>query len=276
MKKKVLTTIFLTIMVLTVAGVAFTPHKAEASWYCLFLGPQACVVSHGGGLIIDSLAVSIGNLVLSVAAFFLTITGIILNISIILTMNIKAIYEATPAIDQVWLVIRNISSIFIIFGLLYASIATILDVGKVNVSTWVKNIIVAGLLINFSLFFTKVLIDTSNLVSLQFYRAIVPSSQNSTISKDGIGGILSSSFTSGTGIAEIFMTDLRINKIYDKTTIHRRNRIKNVLRHHCRFYLDDACSFQLPNSWASLHNKIDYSSIIDGFLTSIFCWNYLP
>jgi hypothetical protein len=144
----------------------------------------------------------IGEFSLRISAFFLSVSGMLLNISIILTLNIKALYEATPAIDQVWLVIRNLSSMFIIFALIYTSILTILDAAKTSASTLIKNIIMAGILINFSLFFTKTLIDASNLVSLQFYRALVPNS--ATIDKNNIITVVTKSFTTG-GLSDIFM-----------------------------------------------------------------------
>lgn len=218
MKRKLLT-IFASVMLLLVVVVALTPQPAKAadilsSLACAF-SPANCAIKLVAGDFMMSIFASIGNAILQVSAWFLSMAGIILNISIILTMNIKAIYEATPAIKDVWIVIRNLSSIFIIFVLLYASISTILDVGKTNIKELVGKIIMAGLLINFSLFFTKVAIDASNLISLQFYRAIVPTSASASITKDTISEILSASYTGG-GISDVFMYNLKITKIYNK------------------------------------------------------------
>ena len=64
-------------------------------------------------------------------------------------------------------------------------------------------VVIAGVLINFSLFFTKIAIDTSNLVSLAFYRAIAPNS----FSQSG-GNYLQNAFTRG-GISDEFMNALK-------------------------------------------------------------------
>lgn len=208
-------------MMLTIAGVVFVPNTVEAGWWCLLQGPQACVVqgvaAAVGNEIIDSFAATIGDLILRTSAWFMSIAAIIFNISIILTMNIKAIYQATPAIEQMWVVIRNISSIFIIFMLLYTSIRTILGIGDANIKKLVGNIIIAGLLINFSLFFTRIAIDASNLISLQFYRAITPSSQSTIFNSSDITKILDRSYLDG-GISNVLMSGLQITKIYDPQT----------------------------------------------------------
>lgn len=213
--KKILATIFIIIMILTVAGVVFAPQQAEASFLDLLLcagGVGKC--TNVGVDWFMSFVAEAGNAVLWMTSWFLTLAGLLLNISIVLTMNIKAIYQATPAIDQVWIVIRNISSIFIIFGLLYSSIMTILDMGKPNVKALIGKIILAGLLINFSLFFTKIAIDASNLISLQFYRAIAPDSSASLISGKMDGReMVKSAYLDG-GISNIFQQSLKIPAIY--------------------------------------------------------------
>ena len=104
-----------------------------------------------------------------------------------------------------WITIRDLSSIFIIFALLYYSIRTILGVGGNSLKDLIVKIFIAGLLINFSLFFVRVAVDTSNLISLQFYNAIAPdTSQNWTVGKV---------FSDG-GLSNVFMQSLKIPTIY--------------------------------------------------------------
>ncbi len=215
--KRILNTILVIILLLTVVSVAFHPIPAQAGpvdIVCLF-NPSLCTdkgFSIGG--VFKGTVALMGELALSASAWFLSVSGMVLNIAIVLTLNIKALYEATPAIDQIWLVIRNLSSMFIIFALIYTSILTILDAAKTSASTLIKNIIMAGILINFSLFFTKTLIDASNLVSLQFYRALVPNS--ATIDKNSISSILGSATpTAENGLSNIFMQNLKLPSLYN-------------------------------------------------------------
>lgn len=217
--KKLLSTIFSILLILLIVGVVIFPKPVEAGWFadlaCLFSG--GCGVSEAVGTVfLNSLAAGIGYLALTISSWFLSLSGIVLNISIILTMNIKTIYESSPAIGEIWVVIRNISSMFIIFGLIYTSILTILDtdMGKFNVRSLIINIIMAGLLINFSLFFTKTLVDASNLISTQFYRAIAPESKGINLSTSDLKSIVSNTWTSG-GLADIFMQSLKLPSVYN-------------------------------------------------------------
>lgn len=192
MKNK-LSKILILVSILLIIGAVFFPTETKAA--CSFNPLERFYLS-------DCVA-SFGNILTGLFGTLIAFSGALLNQSIRITLNIKELYESTPAIDQVWLIIRNLSNIGIIFILLFASISTILDVGKTNIKELVVKIIIAGLLINFSLFFTKVAIDTSNLVSLQFYRAIAPEYDI----KKG------SALTDG-GISDIFMNSLKIQTIY--------------------------------------------------------------
>lgn len=148
--------------------------------------------------------------IVSYVAFFLSsialdISSAILNGALYLTINIKNIVAAVPAIESTWKVIRDFSSIFFIAALIYAGIATILDIGSPNLGNTIKNIVIAGLLINFSLFFTKVAIDASNVVALSFYRAMIP--QNTTQQINYLD--LNTVFKDG-GISDLVMQTLKV------------------------------------------------------------------
>jgi hypothetical protein len=116
----------------------------------------------------------IANSILTVTSVFVTATATFLSVSINLTTHIKDIYEKIDGIRLVWTVVRDLSSLVIIFALLYFSILTIVGSGEGKVGKLIVNIFIAGVFINFSLFFVKVAIDASNLISLQFYDAIAP------------------------------------------------------------------------------------------------------
>ena len=74
-------------------------------------------------------------------------------------------------IGSAWASVRDIANIFFIIALLYVAIQTILGMehhGKKMIAT----IVVVALLINFSLFFTEVIIDASNILAKVFYNHI--------------------------------------------------------------------------------------------------------
>lgn len=151
----------------------------------------------------------------TIASWLIVITGSLLNFSINLTMHIKDFVDATPAIYTVWKAIRDISGIFIIFSLLYAAIMLITGVRSPGFSGLIKNIVIAGVLINFSFFITGLAIDASNIVSLQLYNAIAPSQDNTLFSqKNPLNKLLEAS-TGRVGLANVFMQSLGITRLYN-------------------------------------------------------------
>ncbi|MEK7584924.1 MAG: hypothetical protein AAB455_00155 [Patescibacteria group bacterium] len=78
----------------------------------------------------------------------------------------------SPAVNGAWQVLRDVSNLFFIFILLYAAIGMILQVSSINGRQILVSVIVIALLINFSAFFTRIIIDASNVVAYQFYKAV--------------------------------------------------------------------------------------------------------
>lgn len=149
---------------------------------------------------ITAAAGNLSILALKIASLLTYLSGIILNYVVWYTVvTMKDNMSNAGAIDASWKVIRDICNIAFIFILLYASIETILGVGK-NVKDLIVRIIVVAVLINFSLFFTKFVIDVSNLMAMTFYDAIAP-------------GALSASFS--TGLSNSLMESLKINTIWE-------------------------------------------------------------
>jgi hypothetical protein len=175
-----------------------------------------CGVFGTGTSITDCIFVGtswIAELAFTIAGAFLTITGVLLNGTMVATLNISQIVAYTPAIGTAWRTIRDFSSIFIIFLLLYASIVMILGVQSgPSFGKLLKNIIIAGLLINFSLFMTKFVIDTSNIVSLSFYNAIAPGVSSTNNATGGAtANMISNAFNDG-GLSNVFMQKLDVQR----------------------------------------------------------------
>ena len=199
--KKIITAVAIAIPLLTL----ITPHFAYA-----FLGIDVTAT-------IFTVTSWIAELAFAAAGSILTLTGVLLNGTLVATLHIQTIVDKVTAIGIAWRTIRDFSSIFIIFMLLYASIKMILGLKNADLSSLIKNIIIAGLLINFSLFFTRLAVDTSNIISLSFYNAIAPG-QDTVASTNGFNGMISSAFNDG-GLSNVFMQSLSINKIVGASAI---------------------------------------------------------
>lgn len=198
MKKKLLTILPIFTILLIVGGILIPHISSAAGW---LEGPI--------NVVINNIIAIVANFFLGVAAQFVAFAGVLLSLSIWLSTHIGDFFNGIPALQEVWLIIRNISSILIIFALLYTSIETILGGGN-KAKELVVKIVIVGVLINFSLFFVKVGVDASNLVSLQFYKAIAPSSAT--------GAGFQAAFSSG-GISDVLMSALKISRIYDNTPL---------------------------------------------------------
>ena len=74
-------------------------------------------------------------------------------------------------VTEGWKIVRDICNVFFIFILLYVAISMILDLGGAKSKQMIVNIIIIGLLINFSMFFAKVIIDSSNILTRVFYNS---------------------------------------------------------------------------------------------------------
>jgi hypothetical protein len=165
--------------------------------------------------LLNSTLASIVNLAVAIAGFILGIAAYLLDVSIGLTLNIKAFVEATPAVYSVWRILRDITGLFFIFYLLYAAIQMMTGLNKgPSYASIIKNIVIAGILINFSFFIVSIGIDFSNVISQAIYNAMIP---NHTVMKiDPTTNLSTVVGTAGkSNISNIFMNSLKIQQIYD-------------------------------------------------------------
>ncbi|MCX6752573.1 MAG: hypothetical protein NTZ87_03710 [Candidatus Nomurabacteria bacterium] len=88
-----------------------------------------------------------------------------------------SVTSASGFVPVAWAVVRDISNIFFILVLLYIAIQTILGLGH-ETKKMIAKVVIMALLINFSMFFTKIVIDSSNVLALIFYNKLDVSTQN--------------------------------------------------------------------------------------------------
>lgn len=112
-------------------------------------------------------------------------------------------------VTEGWGIVRDFCNMFFILVLLYVAIGTILNLHSVKTKEMIINVVIIGLLINFSLFATQVIIDASNILARVFYNP-----QTIVITqKDASGAIIASS-SSGLGeLGEIRLSEAIISKV---------------------------------------------------------------
>jgi hypothetical protein len=142
----------------------------------------------------------IAVLILQIASLLTFLSGAILNYVVQYTVVDMAVnVSRAGVVNNAWGVIRDIANMSFIFILLYAAIQTILGIGS-DTKKLIVNVIVVAILINFSLFFTRVVIDASNVLAVTFYDAISPGALSDDISR---------------GISSSLMEPLKIQSLWN-------------------------------------------------------------
>lgn len=117
-------------------------------------------------------------------------------------------------IEQGYKMVLNLTNMIFIFILLYVAIGVILQFNASNVKKLLTHIIVAALLINFSLFMTKVIIDASNIFAMGFYNGIQTEVRDDETGKILSVGSISAAMMNGLRISSIFQSkDSIITKV---------------------------------------------------------------
>jgi len=141
------------------------------------------------------------------------LSGVALNYVIWYTVvDMAKNFSAIPAINSTWEIVRDIANIGFIFLLLYAGIKTMLGQGG-DVKKTVVNIVGAAILINFSLFITRVIIDAANVLAITFYSSIAPNAVTSTGAFDHTSTGLSNAFTSILNFQTLFQSGANLNEL---------------------------------------------------------------
>ncbi|MCX6701872.1 MAG: hypothetical protein NTX96_01595 [Candidatus Zambryskibacteria bacterium] len=146
----------------------------------------------------------IAFIIMGVMALILWLAGTLLDSVLSFTIiNMQANLDKLTGINTAWKVIRDIMNIAFIFLLVYEGIKMIIGLSDLTkIKKFVSMIVLASLLVNFSLFFTKVLIDASNVVTLGVYNSII-SDPNQTPSTTKVSG-LSMPFMKALGVSSFF------------------------------------------------------------------------
>ncbi|OGD66952.1 hypothetical protein A2442_00085 [Candidatus Campbellbacteria bacterium RIFOXYC2_FULL_35_25] len=104
------------------------------------------------------------------AAFVLKVTAGIFNYFLVWSMSSSVLNASF--VNTAWDNLRDFANMMFIFVLIAISISIILDFGKFAQKKLIIDVIIIALLINFSLFASRIVIDAGNIFTLGFYDAI--------------------------------------------------------------------------------------------------------
>jgi hypothetical protein len=162
------------------------------------------------------------HLVWTPSAWILGGAGWLLDSSIAFSISTN-IYNNPTFISSGWGIVRDISNLLFIAMLIYVAFGLILDLKKVDAKKMIVSLVVMAVLINFSLFFTKVVIDSSNILARIFYRQIVilgtPSDASSASSTD----IVNATGVEVKSLSQALMDGFDVNKMLSIETLQKMN-----------------------------------------------------
>jgi len=156
-----ISTLFLSIVLLSTLFLAPVAHAQGVS-----NTQYVSAASEGSGF-----GVQVGLWIMSTGAYITLFGGSLLDnalsdfvIHLATTLKEGGIADV---INDSWDIIKNVSNIVFIFGFIYIGIATILNPSSSRLKGFIAQLIIAAILINFSLFFVKALIDITNFFAYQ-------------------------------------------------------------------------------------------------------------
>ena len=102
-------------------------------------------------------------------AFVFAKTGLLLDFAV--GYSVRDSSYRSVFVAEGWKIVRDLCNMLFIFVLMYIAVGTILDLHGFSTKKMLVNVIIVGLLINFSLFAVQVVIDASNILTRIFYNS---------------------------------------------------------------------------------------------------------
>ncbi len=121
----------------------------------------------GGGTILGCIAQLAYYVVFVPSSYIFGLAGMFFDTTF--NYSIQDTSYRSDFVVQGWGLIRDFCNIFFIFVLLYIAFATILSIHGFKTKEMIINVVIIGLLINFSLFASQIIIDASNILARVFY-----------------------------------------------------------------------------------------------------------
>ncbi|MDB5238240.1 MAG: hypothetical protein JWM46_510 [Candidatus Kaiserbacteria bacterium] len=179
------------------------------------LNPGVCITR--------ALFAGIASFLIFIGVECLTASGLlfesVLNYTVV-SFQTPMYASIATAVNNAWTVFRDISNILIIGFFTFIAISTILGITEYGAKKLLSRVLIVAVLINFSLLFTKLVIDGSNFTAFQFYSASISNADKSAgvkSDKDILAGSGANSTTQLTapGIAGTFIQYLGVTGFAD-------------------------------------------------------------
>lgn len=136
----------------------------------------SCAPSAGGiniGNCMMRAAGWMGNLISYLFASLLFLSSKIFDAAVFMSITMTSTWFINNAVSSAWTLIRDFANIFFVFIMLYVAIGSIFELGGIgDPKRLLAHVIIVALLVNFSGFFVRVVVDASNIVAYEFYQSM--------------------------------------------------------------------------------------------------------
>jgi hypothetical protein len=150
------------------------------------------------------------NIIFKLVSFVAYIAGTLFDFSLEFSINSAEFLKRLGVIEVTWSFIRDVLNMTFIFILLWTAVQILIgNEGKYNAQKMLRNVIIVAILMNFSLFAAKLMVDGSNIVSLKIYEAMKASTDNQ-----------------GASISVRVMNTVGLTTLYDVSQIFSENTIQ--------------------------------------------------
>ncbi len=156
------------------------PEDCSESWIGFSLNP-ICWARMLGALVASTF-VWIGIQALTIAG---TLFDYLLNLTVI-QFGLEIYPKIKSAVETGWTVFRDIANILIIGMFTFIALSIILGIKEYGEKKLIARVLIIAVLINFSLLFTKIIIDASNFTAMQLHNAALGQVVSSAGSSQGI------------------------------------------------------------------------------------------
>jgi hypothetical protein len=191
--------------------VSMVPNKEDGgvAWITKAWETTVEVISEAGSAILDEtlgrIIKGLAWLIFELASRFMIMMSMIMDTAISITIT-SGFLGKLAVVDIGWRIVRDACNMVYIFVLLYIAIQTIVGLAGGQTRRLLANVIISALLINFSLFITKAVIDAGNIVAKTFWDNIKVTQGTDTINS------FSSFFIGGTDIQTALDPESDVNR----------------------------------------------------------------
>lgn len=141
--------------------------------------------------------------------------------------SVSDVSYRTSFVTEGWKITRDICNIFFIFVLLYIAFKIILDLGGHSAKELIVHVVLIAIMINFSMFAARIIIDTSNILARVFYNSDAIKISTASKSDGTEDRIVNQQAQSNSTLGEISLSSALIEKINPQNIINSASDIAN-------------------------------------------------